>query len=87
MEHCGHRETKMLKILIKNYLSVAKSKSKEENEDTKLQRILLSCRVTQHSTTKTASSELLYHRTVVTYLKELPSNKLLNKHQEAKENI
>ena len=52
-----------------------------------LQRFLLSCRVTPNSTTKTASSELLHHRTVVAYLKELPSNKMLNKHQEEKENI
>ena len=40
-----------------------------------LRRFLLSCRVTPNSTTKTASSELLHHRTVFAYLKELPSNK------------
>ena len=58
-----------------------------QNWRQELQRFLLSYRTTPHATTKIAPCELLFNRKVRGYLPELTSNKVLNKHKEAKENI
>ena len=52
-----------------------------------LQRFLLNYRSTPHATTKIPPCELLFNRKVQGSLPELSTQKVVNKHQKAKENI